>query len=267
MNLIRNPMKKSLLIASMSVLAGNAFALTAFDDASNYGGGWADGSSLGSGFGTWSLTSDGSTGGFAGYFIGDSTAGAGDINTGSSQSFAMYANGAADSSVAATRSFSTALTTDDQFSFDFAVNFADGNRGFNLRTSGTNVIGLNIGSTTNINTGFTDNSTNAQTYDYGGGDAMLQAVIQVIGLDRVDYQISRISSQGVQGVLFAGSITDIVGSIDNFEFYISGDDSSSGNGDNLYFNSLSVSEVPEPGTYALIAGTLALLCVAKRRRG
>ncbi|HAQ57600.1 MAG TPA: hypothetical protein DCR32_01060 [Opitutae bacterium] len=56
------------------------------------------------------------------------------------------------------------------------------------------------------------------------------------------------------------------GAVDNFKFYVSGTESDIP-ANSLYVNNLQVSEVPEPGTYALIAGTLALLCVAKRRRG
>ena len=256
-------MRRLFLIPLFLSSASISFALNASDSASNYGGDWTDGSNAGTGFLDWSISSNGGTGGSAGVFIGDSTAGAGDVNTGGS-SFGIYANGAADSSVEAIRSFSSALSTNDQFSFDFAVNFTDGNRGFNLRTGGSSIVGLNIftGDAT-VSTSFTNTPSVAQTFDYGGGDQMLRAVILVISPSSVNYQISRTSSEGNQGILFAGSVSEIVGSIDNFNFYINGDASPNSDPENLYFNKLEV--IPESSTYGLILATLALATVARRR--
>ena len=259
-------MKKILLIVSIPVLVSSAFAFSASDDASNYGGGWTASSNGGSGFGSWSLSNNDvgvPSGPYAGNFIGNSTDGTGNINTGTNQSFGMYANPATAFS-SATRSFSTVLTTNDQFTVNLGVNFDNGFKGFNLLSGGSTVVGFQVGGGARILTDNTDNATTA-VYNYGGGDALLQAVIQVINLGRVDYEISRISSSGSQGVLYAGSITGITGSIDSFEFYVNNtEDGAAAN--NLYFNSLSVSEVPEPSTYSWIAGALSLSYVLRRRR-
>ena len=82
----------------MCATPANAASL-ASDDASNYNDAvgspnpWVTGSNGGSGFGAWDLSNNNNDSNthFAGYFLGDSTAGTGDINTGG-QSFAIYAN-------------------------------------------------------------------------------------------------------------------------------------------------------------------------------
>ena len=260
-----DPMKKILLLASLTALvASSAFALTASDNASNYGVGWTNGSNFGTGFAAWSLSNNdgGGSAPFAGNFIGDSTAGAGDINTGTSQSFGLYANPGAAVSIAI-RSFSTALSVGDQFSFDLGVNYNDGNKGFNLRTAGDSIFNFNVGGGASVSS---DNATiipgAGLGYDYGGNDVMIEAVPEVISSSSINYQISRTSSLGYQGILFSGTVTGIVGSIDNFQFYNTG--SNGGDQNNLYFNNLKV--VPEPHAYAVLASLSALLFVMTRRR-
>lgn len=260
-----NPMKSLILSLSCICCAANLLALTASDDASNYGG-WSDGSNQGSGFLDWSLNSSGGTSGFGGHFIGNSTDGAGNINTGTNQSFGMYANLDSGAFSTAIRSFGSALSVNDEFSFKMGVNFDNGNKGFNLRVAGDSIFNFNVGGGGSVSSAnATLNAGSGAGYDYGGNDAMLDAVIRVIGADTIEYEISRISSQGNQGVLFSGTVSDIAGSIDNFEFYVSGTD----NGDdqnNLYVNSFSVSEVPEPSAFALLAGVTALALLVRRRR-
>lgn len=252
-----------LLALLLTASAHSSFALTASDNATNYGGGWTDGSNSGTGFAAWSLTNnDNSTTQFAGNFIGDSTSGAGNINT-SGQSFGLYANPAGAAFSTAIRSFSSSLSTNDQFSFDFAVNFDNGNKGFNLRTAGDSIFNFNLGSGATVVSANATINPNVSTYDYGGGDAMLQAVFTVISPSSLTYEISRASSQGAQGVLFNGTVTGITGSIDNFEFYISSTES--GDANNFYFNNLSVSEVPEPSAYTLLFGAIAMFWVVRRR--
>lgn len=255
---------KTSLFALPLLTAGSLFAQSALDNASNYAT-WADGSNEGTGFAPWSLTDNNdSTTAFAGHFLGDSTAGAGNINTGG-QSFGVYANPGG-AFATATRSFSSALTVNDQFSFQIGVNFDNGNKGFNLRTAGDEIFNFNVGSGGSVNSAnATLNPGAGAGYDYGGNDAVIDVLLLVTSVNSLNYEISRVSSQGFQGVLFSGSVSGITGAMDNFQFYNSGTDDGSAQ-NNLYFNNLEVSQVPEPGTYALLFGCFAMTWIALRRR-
>ncbi|NBB80141.1 MAG: PEP-CTERM sorting domain-containing protein [Verrucomicrobia bacterium] len=256
--------KNSLFFIPL-LATGSLFAQTALDNAGNYTS-WTDGSNQGTGFQNWSFNqnSDGSTL-FAGHFLGDSTDGAGDINTGS-QSFGMFANPSGAFSTAI-RSFASPLSINDQFTFQMGVNFDNGNKGFNLRTGGDSIFNFNVGgggaSVSSANATLVPETSVA--YDYGGNDAVIDVVMVVKSASEIDYQISRASAQGVQGTLFSGSVTGITASIDNFEFYISDTDAGGAPANNLYFNNLAVSTVPEPSGFALFLGSSAMFWIARRR--
>lgn len=255
----------TLLLALLSAV--HSYGLSASDDASAYGSTWSDGSNFGTGFDVWNLSDNNhdDTTFFAGAFIGDSTAGAGNINTGTNQSFGLYANPVG-AYINATRDFASSLAANDRFSVKLGLNYNNGNKGIVLRSGATEVVGFNVGGTTEIITdaAFTNNSTVAN-YDYGGNDAVIDVVIQVINADSLSYQISRTSSAGIQGTLFSGTISGITAAIDNVKFYNSGTD----NGDaqnNLYFNSLNVTNVPEPAHSVLALAIVALIAAGISRR-
>lgn len=259
--------KSNLLYTAGLILTATAMsAQAASDNASNYTS-WTDGSNEGSGFLSWSLNNNdgGGTAPFAGNFIGDSTAGAGNINTGG-EAFGLYANPSGAFSTAI-RSFSTPLAVNDQFSFQIALNFDNGNKGFNLRSAGDSIFNFNVGGGASVSSAnATLVSGPGAGYDYGGNDAVIDISILMTSSSSINYTVSRTSSQGFQGDLFTGSVTGIVGSVDNFEFYISDTDAGGASQNNLYFNNLDVSSVPEPSTFAVIAGLLTLPAVALRRR-
>lgn len=157
------------------------------------------------------------------------------------------------------------MGANDRFSAQLALNFANGNKGVLLRSGTTDVIGFNVGNeTAAINTVFTDNAT-AANYDYGGNDALIDVVIQVINSTSLSYQISRTSGSGRQGILYSGTVTGITSAIDNVKFYVSGTDNG-GAQNNLYFNSLEVVNVPEPAQSVLVLAIMSLLAVGIRRR-
>ena len=253
-----------LILLLSATVVSKAVALFSNDLASDYGSSWNTGDNNGSGFNAWDLenrNNDGATV-FAGGFIGDSTSGAADINTGTNQSFGLFANPVG-AYITAVRGFSSNLSVNDQFNVKLALNFDNGNKGFNLRNGVTNVFGFNVSNGANINSQFTNNATVAQ-YDYGG-DALLNATVQITSTNSLSYEISRTSNVGTQGVLYSGSITDINLSIDNVEFYISGTDDGSPQ-NNLYFNSLQVTEVPEPAHISFILLSSVIVLTLLRRR-
>ena len=250
------------LVAVSVFAAASSVSAIGIDIASNYGT-WTNGSNGGSGFLAWSFSNNNNdTSIFAGTFLGSSTAGAGDINTGG-QAFALYAN-PSNAFVTASRAFSTALGTGETFTFDLALNFDNGNKGFNLYAgSQGGILNFNVGS------GGSVSSANAilnpgpgAGYNYGGNDAVLSVSISKTSTSALAFSISRTSSSGNQGVLFSGTVSGITEDVTGFQFYNSGTvDGSAQN--NLYFNNLAV--VPEPASATLMLLGLGA-CLARRRR-
>ncbi|MFZ4598586.1 MAG: PEP-CTERM sorting domain-containing protein [Terrimicrobiaceae bacterium] len=256
---------KRLTLSVAIALAGGicAHAQIASDVASNYGGSWTNNSTGGTGFLPWSITNNDGGAVFAGTFTGNSTAGAGNINT-SDVSFGLFANPVA-ASVTASRAFSLALTTGDVFTFQLALNFDNGNKGFNI-FAGTQGEVFNF----NVGTGGSVSSANAVLnpgsglgYNYGGNDAVINVSLSVTSSTQFAYNISRTSSLGNQGTLFSGNVTGLTQALSGFAFYNSGTDNGAAQ-NNLYVNTLSV--IPEPSTYALVALGLAGLVIFSRRR-
>jgi hypothetical protein len=186
-------------------------------------------------FGVWTHEAV-SNGGSAGRFIGSSTLGAGDINTGG-QSFGLYAN--PNSSplpfAASTREFAKpALTTGDTLSFKLTVsNRSPGNRGFDLRNSaGAGVFNFDVRSGGYYVNGDGGGSLNAShhpntvfTFTFTQRERRMEYVIERSG---------GISARAEGFVpLDSGTVADV-------RFYISGAGSSGGAANNLYFNQFAL---------------------------
>lgn len=258
---------KTLLSTSLVASLGfTLWASPASDNAGNYSlGFWVDGGNEGSGFGAWDLTDNNNDTGneiFAGYFLGESTDGAGNINT-SGQSFGIYANPGS-AFATAQRNFDSAMSVGETFSVDLGVNFDNGNKGFNLfNTTQGEIFNFNVGSGASVtSSNATVNSTTA-TYDYGGNDAALFAEITVDSATQLSYRIDRSSSQGAQGTLFSGTITGLTSTPDALAFYNSGTDDGS-NQNNLYFNNLQI--IPEPETALLLLFGLSGIAFLRKRK-
>lgn len=255
-------MKAKLLgvLAAMTALAvgSTAFAQLAYDDASDaaYSGGFSDSSNGGYGFSAWTINANQGTG-FAGSFVGDPASGG--ISGMSASSFGLYANpDGSGASVDAIRSFSSALSVGQTFSFQWGVNWDSngaGNKGFSLYSGGaggTELVNINMGGsaaiTINGNSMFANYGTAAMTLNFEITDPNTLRV----------YGIGRDGSESFDDTV------DITGSsVDTFKFYAEG--LSNDNGDNRqpYFNNLQV--VPEPSTIVLgLVGVVGL--IAARRR-
>ena len=239
----------SLALAFATLATG---AVIATDNALNYGGGWNDGTNGGSGFLSWTIShnNNGATL-FAGDSLGNSTAGAGNINTGGI-AFCLYANPAF-AYVNADRAFVTTLATGNTFSFQLALNYDNGNKGFNL-FAGTQgqVLNFNVdlGASVSATSGATLTPGSGAGYNYGGNDAVLNVTVGVNSASQFSYDISRTSSTGSQGILFSGTVSGLTDSLSGFGFYVSGTDAGGAAQNNLYLNNLSV--VPEPSAAALL---------------
>jgi hypothetical protein len=233
--------KLSLLLIAMALAATGAFAATeGTDNAANYGGTWTNGSNGGTAgtFNPWDLTNNGG-GGFSGYFLGDSTTGSGDINTGG-VSFGIFANpGGAFAD--ALRSFGSPLSVGQTFSIDIAVNFRNGNKGFSLFDGVTEIFNLNVG---------------GDDYQINGlsiGAPYSSTAVFSLSLSQTS------AGGGTYSVLYSGNgqtyAASYTGVASGFKLYNSGtDDGNAAN--NLYFNNLSI--VPEPSSFALLAGPVLL---------
>ena len=249
-------------IAVLLCLCASAhFAIAAtpgFDDASQpaYDDGWQNGDNGGTPgtFGAWDLTDNNNDGTdiFAGYFIGDSTAGGANINS-DGVSFGIFAN-PSDAFATATRTFGTALTIGERFSFDLAVNFRNGNKGFDLRNdSGNTIFNLNIGGDT-----YTVNGSSIFNNEYSSNTVFS---IQLTQTDATSGTWTITRSGGLSGEE-SGTYTGVGAS---FKFYVTGtNDGASEN--NLYFNNLAVTAIPEPSTVSLLAVAFVGGCFYGRRR-
>ena len=180
------------LIMTLVTLGTSSFAQIASDNAANYGGGWTNGSNGGTGFTSWALANNNGatvTGGtsIAGNVIESSTTGgSGNIDS-SGVSFGIYATPAGSFSTA-TRSFAEGdLLSGQTFTFQLAVNFRSGQRGFNLDNGGTQLFNFNVG---NVGNG------DDYTYKIGSGSAIS------LGLDFQSDSVFRLSFTPTTGTLF-----------------------------------------------------------------
>ena len=249
-------MNRLILIPLLLSSASINFAYNASDNASNYGSGWTDLSNNGTGFNPWGFLVPDAHDDVNTVEIADSTAGAGDINTGVS-SFRIASDTGSGLDVIRSFSGGTSLGAGDIFSFDLSVNYRNGNKGFDLRNAGTGLFNFNVGSD-NYYFGGTDLGALGWTYVSDGVYSL------EFGFVTETIMIAKITRTSGSDTTRSFEIPNVALSapISNFKFYVSGTDNDSAN-NSLYFNNLEV--IPEPSAYGLILGALALAALARRR--
>jgi len=241
------------IVSSLALIGVSAFATTPGSDNANnsaYSGGWTNGTDGGSPtFGGWTLSPNPNNA-TAGFFIGDSTlldAPGGNINT-NSKAFGVFGHdtgGNAD----ATRAFDSPLTAGETFSLDLAVNFRNGNKGFDLLSGTSSIFNLNIGGDTyTVNNAATGNGSLFGAA-YSSNTVFHLSMTQTT-LSGGSWTITR--SGGLTGTA-SGTYT---GDGSGFHLYNSMTTGGGANEDNLFANNLAV--VPEPSTVALLAGPALL---------
>lgn len=257
-------MKKFLLISVIMSLttALSPAAVVGSDDASQaaYSSGWANGSNGGTtgAFGNWVLTSGG---GSSGHFIGDSTnlaAGnnGADINS-SGSSFGMY--GHSEQTATAERSLASDLGIGQSFLIDLAVNWRNGNKGFAMKDSGSELFTLSVAgdkyTVSNVTTGGGDLFGGGGDLSYSS-DTALAVILSQTSATGGDWSVVR--SGGLTGTA-TGTYT---GTPDRMRLYII---NTSNNGEsNLYANNISV--IPEPYSVALVGAALLGIGIVRRRK-
>ena len=264
------------MVAAGCFAQSTSAAMIASDNAGNYSSAISTGSTGGTGFGAWVETTGGS-GGFAGNFNDASSQ---NIAT-STKSWGVYANGGSGERVDLTRPFLTSGggsggTLRAGQSFSVAMQSGGG-------IGSTGVLGFSLQSSSPINQ-FTFEYDGSQSYnnfsiiDGSHGGAEYQAPVAVTFADlnsglivnfslltATTYDLSVSPAPGNSN--FTGPLAVVTngtlpsGAINQADLFYTNTASYNG-----YFNSLSISSVPEPASLGLMAiGGLALLLVGRRK--
>jgi len=247
--------KRWLLCALIGALAA-PMALAGIDDASRYSGtnapaGWISGGHRGDiDFGLWEFEAT-ANGGSAGRFLGDSSLVGASINTGG-QAFGLFAHPpqATAPVAAAIRKFAKpTLTTGDTLSFQLAVNFRNGTKGFTLRNAaGTSQWNFSVGRVDGSNDGYyIRNGVSGSAFDngqrFGGYSANTVFTFTFTQRER-QLQWTAVRSGGISATV-SGALTIDSGTIADLRFFITGTEPSGTEPrNNLYFNNLSLTTEP-----------------------
>jgi hypothetical protein len=209
-------------------------------------------------FDAWDLTNNNNGGSnSAGYFLGSSTAGTGDINT-NGVAFGIYANPSG-AYADALRNFTVPLTLGQTFSIQVGVNFRNGEKGFSLENNGSEIFNFNVGDVGNGDDYTVNNVSLGLPYE---GAAIFSLSLTQTTLTSGTWTIL------LDGSSFANNTGMYNGIGTGIKLYVSGTEAANNPADNLYFNSLAITNIPEPSSFALLGGPVLLgayLFVRRRR--
>ena len=193
----------------------------AYDQASNYGSSWVNGSNLGTGFSPWAFNIGANTGAFIGNPAND---GSGTSGIGTS-AFGIYATGS--TYLNARRPIVNGMMVGEELSFYWIFNWdaGSGSKGFDLKSGGTTVFNVNnTGSSTITTTNGTANTTYGTT----------PMLVTLTRTSASQYNFSMTSRSG--GATYSTTINSAA-NIDAVDFYIGGQNDGASQR-NLYFNHL-----------------------------
>jgi hypothetical protein len=268
---------KSLCLAAIVGGAGVGVArasLVASDVVTNYSAFVNfNGLNGGTGFGPWSATN------ISGNSGGDFTWSSDLTNPGSGQGFDIYDNGtqgggAVTDEIAAVRPFTGALAAGQAFSFVEQLNNGSNpsnggpcNLGFSLDDSSGNALfdfhvqggGAGYLLSDATQSGVTETSV---PYNYHGIDTFSFALTSV-GPTTASYAFTA-SGSNVSGgsQTFTGTISTLTGGITKAEIY----NNNGGQGSDVQFDNLAISNVPEPVSFTLAGLSTGLLLIRRRGR-
>lgn len=227
----------ALLLAFATGSSMHAQVTIGSDNASNYPGGWMNGSNGGTGFGNWTITSENGSG-FAGSFIGNpSFAGIVGMPDNSFGLFAFPEGSGA--SVTASRNFGAPLAVGQTFSFQWGIAYPSdtGSKGFKILAGGAEIVDVtNSGYQTDI----TVNGVNSNIA-YGLG-VMTWTFTRT---SETNLQVTSTARDGSDTPVFTTNVT-LSSAPTGFRWHAS--NLPSGDQRQPYFNNLLItaSSIPEP---------------------
>lgn len=268
--------KIQILVAVMTALVSipASAQVVASDSANNYSS-WPQTANNGFGLGNWTYNNTTPNGGYSGEFLGTSyTANGGGINSANGNAFGFYANSGTYAEAQAIAPFAAgSLTANQTFSVQMQNHFigdSGGQEGFNLQNSSGNDIFqfvFNGGSSDYYLYVWTGIGTSVQidtTVGYTSGPLTLD-YSQGLG---DTWSFSIYEGNTLENTLTSASTGDLIwqNGISQVDlFSLNGGDLGNQN-DNVYFNNLTVTTVPEPSSVLLGLSGLAVLVAVRRRK-
>lgn len=244
-----------ILGACLAAPMSSQATVIASDNAGNYSS-WSSGNNQGTGFGAWSFANSTPSGGYSGEYLAHGNGGSA-VSSGNGNAWALYSNSSPgnDAQANAIRSFNEGnLTAGQTLGIQMNNGSVGGSVGFSLRDSSHN----------NIFEFYFNGGANDYTINVSGTAVTTTVPFTASALNLAFTQGSGDSwSFSINGVTYSSSSTgDNLSANDISEIRLF----SYGNNNDIFFNNLAITAVPEPIKLALpIFGGLMLAAGLGRR--